>query len=210
MLNTKTLRKAGKKLTRAEAAAGQAFGPYRETPLVKLLSSIGKVGDQPELRGLSAVAVAVGLLTSNRRLVRAGVRMILAHELATLAKDIVKRRIDRTRPRSAKAHAQRKLKPGAHTAKEKTSFPSGHSAGAVAVARAFSREYPDYQAPALASAGVVAAAQIPKLAHYPTDVGAGMLLGTASELAADFVMRAGERLEAAITPEARPRPRLRA
>jgi membrane-associated phospholipid phosphatase len=194
----KTLRKAGRKLTAAEAKAVRALAPSRK-PQAKLVKTIGKLGDQPELRTLSGAVVAAGLLTANRRLVRAGVRMLLAHEIATLAKDLIKDRIDRTRPHSAKTHADRAVKPGLHTAKAKTSFPSGHSAGATAVARAFGREYPQLQAPALAAAAVVAGMQVPRLKHYPSDVAAGIMLGAASEAAANLIVGDDE-LES--TPEA--------
>ena len=198
MARTSRIRRIGRKLTQAEARSVTAAAP--DTPLhSKAVETIGKLGDQPELRTISAIVVAAGLFGANRRLVRAGIRMLLAHEIATLAKNLIKRRIDRTRPRSATTHAERKVKPGRNTAKEETSFPSGHSAGAVAVARALSRDYPELRGPVLASAGIVAAAQVPRLAHYPSDVAAGALLGVASELAAALVI-----------PEAPPRPRLRA
>jgi len=35
--------------------------------------------------------------------------------------------------------------------------------------------------PALAAAGLIAVGQIPKNAHYPTDVAAGALIGAATE-----------------------------
>ncbi len=114
--------------------------------------------------------------------------MLVAHTLATLAKDFVKDRIDRTRPRSTgergKDHAPR---PGRRTAKEETSFPSGHSAGAAAVAQAFAREYPEHRRAAYAAAGAVAVAQIPRCAHYPSDVTAGALVGVAAEVLVDQV-----------------------
>ena len=68
-------------------------------------------------------------------------------------------------------------------AKEKQSFPSGHSAGSVAVACAFGAEYPEYRWPALAAAGAVALVQIPTCAHYPSDVAAGSAVGALSERA---------------------------
>lgn len=213
MGTTDPLRKAlddtGRGLTAAEAKAVRAAAP-RGPGQAAIVDAVGKLGDQPELRTIAGLVAAAGLLTSNRRLLRAGVRMLLAHELATLAKDVVKRRIDRTRPRSASTHAERKVKPGRRTAEEETSFPSGHSAGAVAVARALAREYPHLQAPALAAAGLVAVAQVPRLAHYPSDVAAGAVLGALSEAAADLAMRLGELIESAATPEARRRPRPRA
>ena len=200
------LRKTSRKFTAAEAKAAKAVAPNRK-PQAKLVEAIGKLGDQPELRTLSGAVVAAGLLTANRRLVRSGVRMLLAHEIATLAKDLIKERIDRTRPHSAKTHSERTVKRGRHTAKTKTSFPSGHSAGAVAVARAFGREYPQLQAPALAAAAVVAAMQVPRLNHYPTDVAAGIALGAASEAVANLIVGDDE---VGATPEAPRRPPPRA
>ena len=205
---TRKLRNAAHKLTAAEADATESVAPGPGKPLGELVTAVGKLGDQPELRTLSVAVIGAGFVTANRRLVRAGIRMILAHELATLAKDIIKKRLNRTRPRSANVHSQRKLKVGERTAKEETSFPSGHSSGASAVARALSREFPEHALPALAAGGLVAAAQVPRRAHYPTDVAAGVVLGLASEAVAHLVV--GERVEAPTRHAARRPPRLRA
>ena len=182
------MRGAGRTLTKAEARATRAAAPRAGSVPETIAATIGKLGDQPELRTLSAMVIAGGLLGANRRLLRTGVRMLLAHELATLAKDLVKERIDRTRPHTAKSGREQTVKPGQHTAKAKTSFPSGHSAGSVAVARAFGREYPQLQAPALAAAAIVGGLQVPRLAHYPTDVAAGMILGAVSEAIANLIL----------------------
>jgi membrane-associated phospholipid phosphatase len=116
--------------------------------------------------------------------------MMIAHEAATAAKNLVKTNIDRTRPRSAESRTQKKPRPGKHKAKEETSFPSGHSAGAMAAARAFSREFPEYGAAALGLAGSIAASQIARGAHYVTDVLAGSALGLAAEAATDAAWNA--------------------
>ena len=116
-------------------------------------------------------------------MIRAGIRMLLAHELATAAKDVIKERIDRTRPHSARGTSEATPTPGRKTAKKHTSFPSGHSAGAVAVAQAYAREFPDHRLAALAAATTIAGGQVARRAHYPTDVAAGMLLGAAVEAA---------------------------
>ena len=197
--------RASRKVTSTEARIVEAVTPDPDAPIAALIGRVGKLGDQPELRILSGGVIAAGLLTSNGRLARAGLRMLIAHELATALKDVIKRRIDRTRPRSASSHPQRKVKLGKSTAKEETSFPSGHSAGSVAVARAFSREYPQFQGPALAAAGTVAIAQVPRCAHYPTDVAAGIALGAVSEALSAFVFG---KVEEAITPEEQPLPPL--
>jgi len=154
---------------------------------MEALGRFASLGDQPPLRTLCAAVIAAGVAGGNSRLAGAGVRMLVAHTLATLAKDYVKERVDRTRPRSkgekGKDHVPTA---GRNTSKEETSFPSGHSAGAAAVARAFARDYPEYAAPAYAAAGALALAQIPRCAHYPTDVGAGLALGLAAEAMVDI------------------------
>lgn len=181
------LAKAGRAVTKADARAVRKVAPQSGSVPEKIVATFGKLGDQPELRTLSGLVIAGGLLSANRRLVRAGIRMLLAHEVATLGKNLIKEQFDRTRPHSAKSDSQRKVKPGKHTAKSETSFPSGHSAGSTAVARAFGREYPEHQVPALAAAAVVSAMQVPRVNHYPTDIAAGMLLGAVSEAATNLI-----------------------
>ncbi|MEW9854780.1 phosphatase PAP2 family protein [Novosphingobium sp. M1R2S20] len=154
--------------------------PAREKPLVKVLGFLSEVGDQPQLRLLCGATIAVGIWRADVRLVGTGMRMLLAHECATLVKDMVKRRVNRRRPRSAWGKDQEKPRSGSSLDKEENSFPSGHSAGALAVACAFSAAYPPYRGTALLAAGSVAAAQVPRCAHYPSDVGAGLAIGAAS------------------------------
>jgi len=149
---------------------------------VRLLDHVADLGDQPPMRILCGAVIAAGLAGGDRKLAGTGLKMLAAHTLATLAKDFVKRRIDRTRPRSRGGKGKGgAIAPGRSKAKEETSFPSGHSAGAAAVARAFARAYPDRAVPAYAAGGIIALAQIPRCAHYPSDVGAGLAIGVAAE-----------------------------
>jgi membrane-associated phospholipid phosphatase len=183
MTLTQITRQAGERLLELDDRAHAVFEPYAGSPPVKALGLFSKLGDQPELRVIAGSLLVAGIFARSDRLVRAWARMIIAHEAATAAKDLVKTNIDRTRPRSAEGRDQKKLKPGNHRAKEKTSFPSGHSAGAVAAARAFSREFPEYGTAAVGVAGLIAASQVPRCAHYVTDVVAGMAIGLATEAA---------------------------
>jgi membrane-associated phospholipid phosphatase len=181
MMLHKRISAAKEDLLDFDRRAQHLFKPYKDSPAVRLLDVASKLGDQPAIRTLSGVLMVIGIFARSDRLVRAGARMMIAHETATAAKNLVKTNIDRTRPRSATNREEKKVKKGRHTAKEKTSFPSGHSAGAIAAARAFSREYPDYAAPALGAATLIAAGQVPRCAHYPTDVAAGLVVGLAAE-----------------------------
>ena len=201
-MGNKALRKAAEKTGEADIAVTDAFGPHRKELPIRLLSRFSELGDQPQLRLISGGTALAGLLLGKSRLLRAGLRMLVAHEVATFVKNVVKNRVDRARPRSARNHRQAKPRPGKRTAKEQTSFPSGHTAGAVAVAQAFSREFPEHRVPALAAAGVVAIAQIPRCAHYPTDVGAGAMIGAATEALVAIPWNAADR-RAGVGPEQR-------
>ena len=199
-MTAKTLTKTAKSVTRAEKRVAEVAAEHRDTPPVEVLSKLSDAGDQPQLRWLSGGLFAAGLLTRRPRLARAGVRMLVAHEVATLVKNFIKNRVDRTRPRSADSAKDSEVRRGHRSSKEETSFPSGHTAGATAVAQAFAREFPEHQIAARAAAGVIGLAQIPRCAHYPTDVGVGALVGVAAEAAVANLWPA-ENDEPAITPE---------
>lgn len=179
---------------KADAAAAKAAIPHGDSWPVRILDPIAELGDQPQLRVLCGSVIALGLVVQDRRMLRTGVRMLAAHSLATWVKDFVKKRVDRTRPRSMrKSGKDHRPESGRSIAKEETSFPSGHSAGAAAVAAAFAREYRDHAAPALAAGAGLSLAQIPRCAHYPTDVGAGIAIGLAAEAAVDAAFRFADR-----------------
>lgn len=181
---------AARPVLAADNAAARLARRYEDTRPVKFLEHVADLGDQPPLRILCAAAIGFGLVAGNRRLARTGVAMLAAHTLATFVKDEVKERVDRTRPRSAaKPGKDSKPRAGDSTAKEETSFPSGHSAGAAAVARAFARAYPEHAGKAYAAAGFLALAQVPRCAHYPSDVGAGLAIGVAAEAVTGAVLK---------------------
>lgn len=169
-----------------DGAVATALAPYGDHPAVRAIGFVGKQGDQPQMLALSGLVLVGGLLRGDRRVMNAGARMIAAHLLATGAKHLVKRRIDRHRPpRNGGEAPQPKPRPGRRSAKEWTSFPSGHTAGAVAVARAFARVFPEHAGRASAGAAAVSLAQVCKQAHYVSDVTAGAAIGLAAEAAVD-------------------------
>jgi membrane-associated phospholipid phosphatase len=177
-------------LLKLDADAREAVIPHQQDVPVKALSWYSEIGDQPQIRILSSGLFLAGAAARNRRMMRAGARMLVAHELATVAKNFIKNRVDRTRPRSAQDEEDQKAELGENSDKEETSFPSGHSAGATAAACAFAREFPELRIPAFGAAGVAALAQIPRCAHYPTDVGAGIAIGAAAEAVVNLAWNA--------------------
>src|SRR4051812_12852018 len=117
MLTNKPAATVKRALMKFDRGAQETFEPYVETPPVRALDWFSKLGDQPELRLIAGAMIVGGVFAATDRLVRAGARMIIAHETATLAKDLTKTEIDRTRPRSADDRRDRKLEKGKHTAK---------------------------------------------------------------------------------------------
>ncbi|HEV2079208.1 MAG TPA: phosphatase PAP2 family protein [Allosphingosinicella sp.] len=172
----------------ADEAVAEAVEPYSDASPVEAVGWLSEIGDQPQMRILCGAVIAAGLVGGSKRLTRAGLRMIAAHTLATEAKDVIKKRVDRKRPRSRDGKDGHKPRAGKSTSKEVTSFPSGHSAGAAAVASAYAREFPEHRAAAVAGAGAIALAQIPRCAHYPTDVGVGLALGLVADALLDPVL----------------------
>ena len=186
--------KAAEPLLEIDRRARRLFKPYRKTAPVRALAWFGQAGDQLQLRVLSAGVIGLALVRRDERLLRAGARMLVSHELATLAKKAVKSRVNRWRPHSADDARQVKPRKGRSKAKAKNSFPSGHSAGAMAVACAFAAECPGQRGAALALGGAVSAAQVPTASHYPSDVVAGAAIGAATDAGVGLVWRTAERL----------------
>lgn len=166
---------------RVDLTLSQAAGEYRGTPLVRFLGKVSEVADQPQLTTLNLLTVAAGAMRRDRQLLETGLHMLAAHALATLAKSVIKRSVDRTRPKLLVDEGRYTRRPGQRNEGPYNSFPSGHTAGAVAVARALARHYPAAALPAYGAAAAIAFIQIPRCAHYVSDIGAGALLGLASE-----------------------------
>lgn len=163
--------------------------PVLQAPAVKQLGKLGNVGDEPPLMAISLGLLAGGIVARKPALQRAAVRMVLAHLIAIGLKEWGKNNIDRTRPEKQLQSGSYHMAKGTSRAANLRSFPSGHTAGTLAIARAFSRDYPRHTKPVLAAAAVVGALQIPRGAHYPGDVVAGGAAGAVAEKIADFVIR---------------------
>lgn len=174
----------------ADIAIAQSAAELQDRPLVKLLGEASEMADQPPLIAISLATLAAGLLLRRPVIAIAGARMLAAHAVATGIKAQVKRTIDRTRPyvlAEEDRYVIRKAEQSDDT--RFNSFPSGHTAGAVAVAQAIARTHAPAALPARLWAAAIAAIQIPRCAHYPSDVAAGVAVG----LAGDGAVRLAER-----------------
>ncbi len=154
---------------------------HRDQPIVKATGFLAEIGDQPQLVATSLGTVVIGLVARRPDMIRGGVRMFAAHAAATFVKSAIKSSIDRTRPEKAIEDGKARFEPGGSDDHEQTSFPSGHTAGAVAVARAASRDIDGAGAPAALVTGLVAAAQPLNGKHYLSDVVVGAAVGWIAE-----------------------------
>ena len=174
-------RKPIKRVEQTDIAVARSVAPMRNHPLTRILGDLSDIADQPPLRTIGGATIVAGALARSERLTLAGIRMLAAHHLATVAKTVVKKSIDRTRPEEMLGNGDYESGEGRHDSSPWNSFPSGHTAGAVAVARAIGHDYPKAALPAMALAITVSAIQVPRGKHYVSDVIAGALIGLAAD-----------------------------
>lgn len=173
-------RDAAGRIATVDLAIVQAVAPYSDTLPVRALGSASELADQPPLIAASVLTTAFGWFMGRPMVMRMGLRMLAAHGLATAIKSLLKNNVDRSRPRKVAKDGQYFAERGTSREPDERSFPSGHSAGAFAIAGAIAQEAP---AAAPAAYGVAAAAsltQIPRKAHFPSDVATGIAIGLLS------------------------------
>lgn len=184
--------KNGRKLSRVEQAdleVAEHLAPFHDSLPVRALGPIAEIGDQPPLYALAGGVIAAGLARRDWRLTHTGARLMAAHVAATVLKTILKRCVDRTRPARIAKDGTYKMGKGRRYETEYNSFPSGHTASSIAVARALGREYSELRGPALAAAGGIAGLQVIRSKHFPSDIVAGAAIGLAAEKAVDLMFR---------------------
>lgn len=162
------------------AITRKAAGFY-DSSTGRILGRIGKIGDEAPLLGIAALTALYGFAASRPRAVNAGFRMGRAELVAIMLKTIGKHSIDRTRPSALLENGTYRLEPGTSSSHALQSFPSGHTAGAVAVARAFAYVFRDRAPLALTGALIVGLLQLPRKAHFASDVAVGIILGLLAE-----------------------------
>ncbi|MEG3178279.1 phosphatase PAP2 family protein [Sphingomonas sp. RB3P16] len=186
------LKTAAHKAAKADRAITHRAAAHRDAPAVKLAGAASEVADQPPLLLLGVGTIVVGAVLRRPAMLRGGVRILASELIATGIKDVLKRSIDRTRPTKAIETGKHRFAAGRSAAHGDTSFPSGHSAGAVAVAGAIAHDVPAAIVPVYAAAAGVAAVQLPRGKHYILDAVAGAAIGWISQKATSMVIRAAE------------------
>ena len=166
---------------RADKQIARKASRHRASRTVRTLGAISEIGDQPPLRAIGVAIVTTGLFMGRPRLAAAGVRALAAHTVATWAKAAIKGRIDRSRPNRWLGGGAYKAKRGRSDDPGLNSFPSGHTAGAVAMAAALARDYPRLAVPVNGAASAIAAIQVPRGKHHLSDILVGALIGGGAE-----------------------------
>lgn len=177
---TKRRREELTPVERADVAIVEAARPAIESEAGQAIGRVAKLGDEPPMFILSGAVLTAGLLTRRPALTRAGLRMLAAETVAIGFKTFGKNRVDRTRPDALLKDGSYKMEPGGSKRSGLRAFPSGHTAGSFAVAKAASREF---GAPVAFLGGALGmgVAQIFRRAHWPSDVVAGSVLGIVAE-----------------------------
>ena len=183
-----------KEAAHVDKAATHKAAQARGTVPVRVLGRLSEAADQPPLVALSLATIAAGLVLRRRSVAKGGARMLAAHALATGIKTVLKNGVDRTRPAKALADGYHLGKGHGAEDTDLNSFPSGHTAGAVAVAQAAARDMPGVAVPARLAALAVGAIQMPRGKHYISDVLVGAAIGWASEGAVSAAVRLGTEL----------------
>jgi membrane-associated phospholipid phosphatase len=180
-------------LEELDAAVATVLVPHAEEAAIEVIGEISDLSDQEPIYAGAAAFLAVAALTRDGPTWRAGTRILASHLLATALRGVVKRTVDRTRPDAAAKMGSYVFEEGERRASEYSSFPSGHSAGALAVALAVGRDYPRGRWPALGLAIAAGAAQVLRSKHYVSDVLAGAAVGWAAEAVIDGMVRRAAR-----------------
>ena len=179
------LRALGRLMSGEDLALVSGLVPDRTGPLTSLAHAASVLGHSYVLVPLAAVLGAIALVRGRAVTARVLVTAIVG---AVILQDVVKALIDRPRP-----PVPRLEHPGG------SSFPSGHATEITAflvalalVTLGATRSRALRGLAALVTVVVVVAVSLSRVylgVHYPTDVGAGVLLGGAWSLVSGMILR---------------------
>src|SRR3954451_18929540 len=182
----------------ADIAVAERLARDRRHRAVQAAGTLSEVGDQPPLLTLSGAVLAFGVATGNAQRAETGARMLAAVLVATGVKSVLKHLVSRTRPYVLLDEGRYAVQAFGPDEGPWQSFPSGHTAGSVAAARAVARAYPGASGPAYATAAAIALVQLPRGKHCPSDVIAGAVVGVVAEALVDrATVWLGQRLSSA-------------
>lgn len=162
--------------TRFDRTVEQIAGTYLSNTEERIVRLVTFLADEKLTIGISLGYWALVQLQRSSQRDREEVNHLLASLLvATASVHLVKRLVNRLRPDRTIVHGYRKGIPLAGNAWD--SFPSGHAVQLGTLASALSTAHKGMKMLIWPAAILVAATRPLLLAHYPTDVAGGLLLG---------------------------------
>ncbi|MFD9495209.1 MULTISPECIES: phosphatase PAP2 family protein [unclassified Streptomyces] len=136
----------------------------------RLLSAVEETAESSKLWCGAAAAMTVVGGRKGRRAAMAGLAALAVAQL--VSNGVGKQLVDRARPpKEWIDHNEVEDRP------DSSSFPSGHTAAAVAFTAAVAPQWPLAAAACAVPAALLALERVQSGAHYPTDVAAGTLIG---------------------------------
>ena len=146
------------------------------------------------LTAVAAFWLAARALSQSKTLKTEADRMLLSVGIAGLLPHLFKRLVNRKRPDRTLVHGPRRGIPRSGNALD--SFPSGHALHLGAIAGPLLRLTPPQGRPAvLAGLGALAATRLLLLAHYLSDVVAGLVIGASVGAAVTALINERKRAE---------------
>ncbi|MEU9921560.1 phosphatase PAP2 family protein [Streptomyces griseoluteus] len=150
----------------------------------KVLSAVEEAAESSKLWCGAATAMACLGGWRGRRAAFSGLAALVVAQL--VSNGVCKQVADRPRPpKEWFPHDEVDDRP------DSSSFPSGHTAAAVAFTAAVAPVWPAVGAACSLPAGLVALERVQSGAHYPSDVAAGAVIGLASAWLTRSVLRLG-------------------
>ncbi len=150
---------------------------YLTDPRMAQLSHFGDwAGGGIQLVSFSLGVWAVGWLTGRSVWLQVGAQSLLAHGIAALVTNGLKRSLGRPRPKFSHA-GEFQLWPSLDNGFD--SFPSGHASASFAVAAVLAAHVPQARWCWYGVAFIVSWSRVFRSAHFPTDIVGGALLGVA-------------------------------
>jgi undecaprenyl-diphosphatase len=133
--------------------------------------------------GIPVSLLATGLIRNDPDMKKDALYIASSTAVSYLLDFAIKQIVKRPRPFIMDVHLTPVYRPGAY------SFPSGHTSSSFGATVALARAYPKWYviAPALLWSSGVGYSRMYLGVHYPTDVGAGAILGAGSAFGMGFI-----------------------